>query len=115
MACRLHPADIGDNRQQQSRPDLTVLAIVQVVSRGEFDATTVLQGAYAKNFATNSNCRNSLAAQEILRFACHAALFCGPSPSRPQTATMIWQSQVSIPCFGDSTASNNSRPGEAIS
>ncbi len=99
----------------QSRPDLTVLAIVQAVFRSDFDATTVLQGAYAKKFATNSNCRNSLAALEIPRFACHSALFCGPSPSQVEAATMIRESQGSTCCFGDSTATNNSRPGDAIS
>jgi len=105
----------SDELQQQSRSEGPVLAIVQAMSLLDFDATTVPQGAYAKNFATNSDCRNSLAALEILRFACHTGLFCGPSPTHTATVTMIWSSQGSLPGFGDSTANKNARPGDAIS
>lgn len=80
-----------------------------------FDATTVRQGAYAKNFATNSNCRNSVVAQEILRFVCHSSFFCGASPAQPAVVRMIRVCRAEIAALCGVSLCKNSRPGDAQS
>lgn len=114
--CRLRSANLVcpcEAVASQIPPVFPVSSVLRPVRSTVFDATTVRQGAYAKNFATNSNCRNSVGAQEILRFMCHSAFFCGASPSQPVTVTMFDLSRDKFAVSGGSNCCNNSRPGGA--